>query len=371
MNYDETADRLLTLVGKEARRVARAEVREATAPTPRPKPKPAPEPTPPAARGRVTITATDNIPPMRPEDMFRMRAAQQPPRPRTDARATDDPCPCLACGGPVEATAARYLGVWRCHDRCESIAWSPGGRVQAAARLLAVGQLDLVDADLVAATFVVPRYSEHRAGVEPTWDSSVRLRDRLPWRHVDRRRLRRAVDTLPKLRREAGLDPSGCTTGACAWCGCAESRGWFADGHVWADDGAAAPLCGECHAVYEAHGSVDPSWWDGQRDGIGEALTRVPPQAGEQAPSALRGFAEVAGQRGGDHAGGARWCHLNADGVETYRWRTWLRFGGALAPAEHREEAQRRAAAREAEGAARRAQEAAEQQAAQDATYGF
>ena len=77
------------------------------------------------------------------------------------------------------------------------------------------------------------------------------MRDRMPWRHLDRKELVKAVKSLPRLRRRAGLDPSRCRDGACGWCGVAESCGWHTSKQRW-PDGTPAPLCRSCHEVRRA-----------------------------------------------------------------------------------------------------------------------
>jgi hypothetical protein len=346
-------------------------VKEAPIPAPVPaksartatKPKQAPTPAPPRRRG-PTITLTD-VP--EPSVWQRLNAAPQPPpwTPSTDAHDTGEDTPCRTCGGPVQAEGARYVGPWRQHPECESVAGFEPARAQAACRRLGVGNLDLADAALVAEEVRCLLYAEHRAHVEPVWDDSVPLRRRMRWAaHIDRKALGAAVADLPVHRVRAGLDPGTCVDGGCGWCGVDKSCDWVAvDRLTWAD-GSPSPLCANCYAAWERHG--EPQFPDDVRVALAELLTGVPPQ-GEQPPEALKPYLDVAVA---EHAGGQRWAHLGAEAVHKYRLASWARFDGYYAPAEHREEVMAHLAERR-RAAAARAQEKAAEQAAKSNTFGF
>jgi hypothetical protein len=79
---------------------------------------------------------------------------------------------------------------------------------------------------------------------------------------------------------------------------------------------------------------------------------------GEPPPAGVAGFAER--EREEPESIDA-WCHLDADAVASYRWAQWGRWGGRYAPEEHRVEAVRRAAVRDAERSQRTAAKATEE----------
>jgi hypothetical protein len=275
----------------------------------------------------------------------------------TNAHEVNEQTPCAVCGGPCP-TGSVHWGPWRVHDRCQALRGDPASRLQAAAKALG-RHLERADALLVG--FSARPYAEDHP--EPTW-TDERLRERLPWRHVDRQGLYAALEQVPLLRVEAGLVDAPCSDGACAWCGVLEGRGWSSFGHTWAD-GTSAPLCGPCGQVYERTGEPSPAYWPEQRAGIAEAATGVPVGLGESAPDGLLAFAEVEGN--GD---GTPWSHLPAEALSAYRWTAWAHWGGKYAPPEHRAEALARARAHDAAKAARHAAILAEERARLD-TYGF
>lgn len=280
-------------------------------------------------------------------------------RPATSAHEVDGPTPCVVCGGPCEPAEVHW-GSWRRHRDCAKICAHPVDRMQAAARALG-HSVDRTDAGLLLGAGVdAPLYSQGHP--EPTW-SEEPTRQRMRWHHVDRNALAAAVQRLPELRAEAGLVDAPCVDGCCAWCGVREARGWASQGHRWAD-GSPAPLCGRCSEVYERRGSPDPTWWDGQRALIAEALTGVPAMMG-QTPPPVRALAEAE-----DTGSGEAWSHLPVDAVEAYRWAAWGRCQGRYAPPEHRAEAVRRAQQAEAAKARHTAETQAREQARLD-VYGF
>lgn len=281
-----------------------------------------------------------------------------PPR-RAKTIASDQPeSPCVVCGGA--ASGPQLWGVWRRHHSCEVLHVDPVARTQAAARGLGFGALSRTDAALLPVS--VPCYTDTHP--EPTYATESR-RDRLPWRHVDRKAMRKAIDRLPELRAEAGVDPVRCTAGACGWCGVAVALRWQQVDHLTWRDGTEAALCGDCYAVYVRHS--EPSFPDEVRLALSERITGVVPQMGETPPDGLRPYVEVAGD---DRDGGEPWAHLNADAVRSYRFTVWSRFNFAYCPAEHRDEVRAWAAARDRERAAEAAaRETAE--AERRNTHGF
>jgi hypothetical protein len=242
-------------------------------------------------------------------------------------------------------------------------------RLAAACRRLKVADLSPVDAALVG--YRVPLFSEvHRS---PVW-TNERMRERIPWKFVDQKALTKAVKSLPRLRRRAGLDPSRCASGACGWCGVPESCGWFTSKQKW-PDGSPAPLCRACHEVDVRHGR--PSHPDDLPAALAEAITGTPPMLGEQAPPGLVPYCESTSPdiRRGQEArtgllGQEPWAHLPPGAVESFRWHVWGRFGGLYAPGEHRQEALDRWAAAEAVKRVQDGEKAAQEIAKAD-TFGF
>lgn len=300
--------------------------------SPRKAPRKPPAP-PPAPKPPVTVEIASDIPHHNPSWF------PPPPTTTTDAHHTTDPTPCRVCGGPVDPTST-YWGPWRQHDPCALIAASPPHRLAAAAITLGVTALDPGDAALIG--YRATCY--HETHPEPTWENE-RTRDRMPWRHLDRKQLVRAVADLPRLRREAGIDPAACTDGPCAWCGVIEATGWTSTDLTWADGGP-APMCGDCHPIYVKHGV--PTFIDDVRPALAEAITGVPPMIGEHVPARLVPFIDAAGKDSTCEVfPGEPWGHLNPEAVDAYRWAQWGRWGGQYAPPEHRTEAVARAAAAE------------------------
>jgi hypothetical protein len=353
---DRLVDRAVRWIERQHRwetehsKVAPLPARTATKPTPAPEP-----PTRPGVR--ITLTA-DAPAPSAASDLWRSRPERVT---STDARDTDADAPCWACGGPVQAEGATYQGAWRVHPGCEALIGYEPARVRAAARALAVGDLDLVDAALVACR-VLP-YAERAEQTEPTWTTEP-LRVRMRWRHVDRKALRAAVAALPARRVAAGLDPGRCRDGGCGWCGTASSTGWVAVGLTWSD-GSLAPLCEACYSAWQRHS--EPQYPDDVRRALAARLTGVAAQAGYEPPETLRPYLDTAT---GDHAGGEPWAHLSPVAVQAYRLETWSRYGGAYAPQEHREEVAAYLAEQEQQRAARAAEQAVEQAKRAD-SYGF
>lgn len=293
----------------------------------------------------------------RQEYMNSLGALAIPPEAATVYAQDVDESPCQVCGGGVRGNDGEFWGPWRRHRGCSPLVGSEPDRLRTAARWLAVADLSRVDAALVE--YRVHLYADtHKS---PVWDGE-KFRDRMPWKHVDRRQLAKAIKSLPRLRRRAGLDPSKCRDGACAWCGVAESLGWHQSRSRW-PDGSPAPLCKACHLVDVRHGMPDHP--DDLPAMLAEAITSVPVGLGESPPTGLVPFCEH-----GDRAGQEPWAHLPAGAVEGYRWHQWGRYGGMYAPPEHRQEAVRRWEAAEAVKMVEKGEKAA-QAAAQADTYGF
>jgi hypothetical protein len=284
---------------------------------------------------------------------FRTRDGRDP-MPRTyvgDAR--DVPTSrCACCGGST--SEHNFFGPFRLHHSCHGLLGSNASRVRAAAAWLRLGEVSEAEAGLIACP--VPRYADTDAA-DPT-----ETRTRLPWSHVDARGLRRALKGLPAARRAAGLDPSRCSQGACAWCGRSTSLGWHSSPYRW-PNGDPAPLCRDCHDVWVRRS--EPEWPDDVAVALAEAITGVPWSLGQAPPRGLVPFCALNGPTG-DHP----WHYLPAEGVDRLRWECWARYGGAYAPTEHREEALARAAAVDASKAARKASQEAENAAMQD-VFGF
>jgi hypothetical protein len=309
-------------------------------------------------RHKVTIEATAPPTPVAsPLQPHEQAAAYRAMNPQHSAHDEPGEAPCWACGGPC-APGSLHWGVWRLHAACEALRGSPAARLTACCRALA-RQISDEDARLVP--FDPRPFAERHP--EPVWTDEP-TRDRLPWRHIEARALDAGLARLPELRVAAGLVETSCVTGRCAWCGVLEARTWSDRGHHWAD-GSPAPLCGSCARTYDAAGSPDPGWWDGQRAWLASALSGTPAMSGQTPPAGLLAFAEV--EETGD---GQPWGHLDPEAVESYRWAVWGRYNGAYAPPEHRQEALRRARAHDEAMAARMAARSAAEAARQD-VFGF
>jgi hypothetical protein len=289
-----------------------------------------------------------------------------PPRLRTDAHHVDGFTPCRVCGGAVGLLGS-YVGGWRQHTDCERLSGWPPYRVMEATVALRLlrkgGEVTHTDAQLMR--YRVPLYADVHP--EPTWTDEKPSR---AWGHVDRKALAAALTELPALRVEAGLVPTLCVDGPCAWCGITSSMGWTAHGHKWRD-GSPAPLCGACGVVHARHGSPMATAWDEtQRIAMGEALTGVPASQGNLPPEGLRGYAQTARSETSGRPTGEPWAHLPREAVEAYRWTEWGRYGGQYAPPEHRAEALTRAAALQAQRVAETAARDAEERSRAD-VFGF
>lgn len=339
--------------------------------------KPAPVKAKPAARppARKAVAKPSARPGLRvavadvPEPQHGPMWFPPPAPPKTDAHHVDGPCPCRVCGARVD-TPGTYWGPWRQHERCVRLVGVNADRVVAAAAALGVGAVDHADAMLVP--FRVPTFADTHP--EPTWTTEP-MRVRLPWRHVDRKGLARALAGLPDLRVEAGLDPSECTTGPCAWCGVTEALEWVDAGMTWGN-GDPAPLCGGCYRVFVRHS--EPSFPEEVRLALAELVTGIPVSIGETPPTGLVPFAETVSS---DHLAGppgevtnvpfgTPWAHLNAEALRSYRFTVWARFGLRDCPPEQRDQVAAWAEDREAARAAARAEKQAEE-AARTNVHGF
>jgi hypothetical protein len=305
-------------------------------------------------RPKIALVEAPEPGPVRPHEIAAAMAALQPPA--TSAHDTADPCPCEVCGGPADRSEVHW-GPWRTHRACAPLRGDPIGRLVAASTALG-RHLERQDAALVP--FNAPRYADTHP--EPVWDTEP-LRERLPWRHLDRDKLYAAIERLPELRVEAGLIERPSEWGACAWCGRAESKNWADRGHHWRN-GDPAGLCEGCAAIYDRAGEPDPTYWPDQRAAIAEACSGVPSMMGYSPPEILA-YAETELDSDGEP-----WGHLPSAALESFRWAQWGRWGGRYAPAEHRAEALARAAAAEEAKMARMAEKRAEEAARLD-VFGF
>jgi hypothetical protein len=283
-----------------------------------------------------------------------------PPRTATDAHHERGFAPCRVCGGAT-GVKARYFGPWREHGDCVVVAGLEATRVQAACRVLGLGDVDLDDAGLLPVA--VPLFSSVHP--EPTWVEGERATK--PWGHVDRKALVKALSNLPRLRAENGLDVATCVSGRCVWCGVSEALAWHDHDHRWAD-GTPAPMCGSCSLVYVA--LSEPVFADDVRVALAAAITGAPPMLGETPPSGLVPYVEVATPEGRARSDAEAWSHLDAEAVKSFRFSTWARYGFRFCPPEHRQEVEAYVAERNAVWAARQAaREAAEQERLD--TFGF
>jgi hypothetical protein len=247
---------------------------------------------------RVRITrAGGPIRPLSDYDLFALHKAGQREW-KGDAKDFTTWTPCRVCGGPA-GTSAEYVAPFRRHRACRSLS-SPQSRIRVAAKELLGVDLSKVDARLVTNAVEVLAYVD-TAGAQP-----VPVGGRLPraWGHLDRRAIKKAISNLPTLRQEAGVDPTPCTDGPCAWCGVREATGWADHGHRWADS-SKAPLCGRCSDLYTTYSRspveiVIVGDYSTQRRLAWCALTGSVPRAGYSAPKGYRIFAEVAPS---DHPG--------------------------------------------------------------------
>lgn len=273
------------------------------------------------------------------------------------AHKVTEPTPCRVCGGGIaRATPHEQWGPWRQHRDCQKIAALNGLLVQAAAAALGVAVLTREDALLVKWT--VATYATNH---EPIYPDGMKTRDKMPWRHVDKRALTQAVAEIPRLRVRAGLDPSRCESGACAICGVVEARGWMTTDLRWRD-GSPAPVCGDCYRAFLRNS--EPTFTDDLAPVVAECLTGIAPNMGEYVPTGLVPFVSS------DGAPGERWGYLPAAAVDAYRWAKWVQSPDR-APAEHRAEARARKADQDRERAeATAARERAERERL-DSGYGF
>jgi hypothetical protein len=268
---------------------------------------------------------------MSPEERERWKIRNPPQQPaKIDAHYEPGDAPCRVCGGAVGAQGARYWGPWREHTGCGRLATYGAARVAACARKLAVASLTTQDAGLVGAS--VPNYCDV-PGMEPVY-SGGRMRDRMAWRHVNVRALRRAVKGLPEARRRAGLDESGCTLGACAWCGIRRARGkWHESPYRWRD-GRPAPFCSDCYATWQSCES--PEVGDDLARAWLVAITGVPRRMDQSRPEVVLPYVTASDDREGVPD---RWAYLAPEVLDGIRLPEWGRDGGRYAPAERRAEA--------------------------------
>jgi len=212
---------------------------------------------------------------------------------------------------------------------------------------LAVGTITDQDGGLL--TVSVPCYCD--TGAVPVYGGG-RMRDRMAWRHVDRKKLVRAVKRLPGLRVKAGLTDVKCSDGACCWCGVRKGRGWRRAPYAWRD-GRVTAFCGDCAKVWDRNGNPEVG-----RDltaAFAEAVTGVPRMIGEPTWIGVPVLPYVAASD--DREGHEdRWAWLDADHLDAIRLVEWGRYGGRYAPSDRRDQARAayaatKDAARWAEGA--------------------
>jgi hypothetical protein len=195
--------------------------------------------------------------------------------------------PCMRCGGPC-GRSAKYVQPWRVHSRCT--ATTCAGRVVAAVRELLGEEIAYADAGLIAAQVSVPSYRDLP-------DAQPHAEPGRAWGHVNKRQLRKAVQSLPRLRAQHGLTPRPCASGPCCWCGLRLSTGWVNEGHKWAD-GSKAPLCGVCSAAWVRHGGLSGrlsrTFYSDQRAAGWSAMVGSDLPMGHLPPPEFRLWAEVA-----------------------------------------------------------------------------
>jgi|GEM_PF-6477656 len=196
--------------------------------------------------------------------------------------------PCAKCGGPC-GKAATYSAPWRVHRACSRIGTHPG-RIRAAVGELLATEITFADAGLIAAVIAVPSYSD-LPNVQP------HTRPGQVWGHVSKRKLRKAVQSLPTLRAEAGLTPRPCVSGPCAWCSIQRATGWQTFGHKWTD-GSPAPLCGACSEQWIRRGGLSgrlsTTFYDEQRPAAWNELIGRDLPMGHGPDPAFRIYAEIA-----------------------------------------------------------------------------
>lgn len=242
--------------------------------------------------------------------------------------------PCRVCGGEAQGVADMH-GPWRQHAECAPLT-QPWQRLRAVANWY---QVPLPDDVAPYVDLHVPHYAEGHEDVVYRDND----RDRTPWSHVRRRDLQKAVLRARQALADAQT-PRECETGPCAWCGIALSLDWIDADHRW-PDGTSAPLCADCATLAERRGWPSPKYPDDARMVLVEAMTGVPPQAGEIAPAGVVALHEV-GPQAGD---GQPWSHLPAEAVMALRWNRWGTLQGKYAPADKKAEALARRAAQEAD----------------------
>lgn len=205
------------------------------------------------------------------------------------------------------------------------------------------------------ALLVADRYPDaHRA------DVALRSPRPQPWAHVteqEREALARAVRTADRATR-----PTRCVNGACGFCGMSTAISWRSSPLEWAD-GAAAPLCAPCAAVWDRRGRPGTLDADRLRAAALEALSGANSMSSDGL--GIRLFVDVAGD---DHSGKpAPWTYA-PDALDALRERARLTWPSSLPP-DLREEYTGRALreSNETQTAARAA--AAAERAAADAEH--
>lgn len=298
--------------------------------------KPAPKIRVPKPKPSVRIELAPGANLVHPTEYTPPRFSNAAPSPSAHYLDKGEMAPCHTCGGPCDEKEDRW-GNWRRHRECLTLT-QPWEKVRAAARWFSIPITD--DEAWTTDLFIADYADGHPSAVYSTKDA-----DRSPWSHVSLKSVVRAVMQAKQMLAEVE-EPKACELGLCGWCGVEKSDDWIDAGHVRADN-SKAPLCSTCGPLYDKLPGDPSSYWDDQRVGLAEALTGVQPDMLETFPVGLRAHAEVGGGTG------EPWSHLPAEAVEEYRWQAWGRAGGRYAPDEHRAEAVARAAALEADRAAR------------------
>ncbi|MCR1784109.1 hypothetical protein KVF89_16335 [Nocardioides carbamazepini] len=297
---------------------------------------------------KPTITGAEYTP-LTPGQRLQIEKDHPPREWKGDAREVET-APCGVCGGPVSTATMRYSAPFAIHPECHGLS-SVASRLCAAAPIVLGAAITREDARVIASAVDAPAY-QNLPTSQPVIESGRVPR---PWAHLDKREIKRAVSALPRLRKEAGLDPVRCSDGPCAWCGVREAIGWIRHGHKWSD-GQPAPLCGLCTDMYERYGSspVEPMYlsdYTSQRRIGYDAMVGRTPSMGRGAPGGFRLYAEV--------ADAARDGYVESWGYIPAEQRPGTTEHG-LAQARHRIEDQQR---RADEQARRQAAEQAEAQA--------
>ncbi|WP_183093318.1 hypothetical protein [Nocardioides stalactiti] len=226
--------------------------------------------------------------PYRPMSRAEVMAAMEGRAWAGDAADVKTFTPCSRCGGPC-GTSAPYSQPWRTHRACRS-GTTIQSRVRAAVAELLGFEIGFSDAGLIATQVAVANFRD-------LLDAQPHTEPERAWGHVNKRKLRKAVEALPALRSEAGLNPHPCASGPCAWCSIRLATGWVNEGMKWAD-GSPAPLCGTCSAQWVRRGGLSgrlsKTFYEDQRGPGYNVLLGYDQPMGNGPDPAFRLYAEVA-----------------------------------------------------------------------------